>query len=229
MWRKLLMTNDVEQLGLRQITLGGEIVDLAVLSALAKKFPAARITHVYASTEAGAAFSVTDGQPGFPAAYLEEAPSGVRLRVIGGRLFVHNDAVAPSYVGSVSGFVDSDGFVDTGDVVENIGDRVLFRGRANGAINVGGNKLFPEEVEKHLLAHPRVAAARVFGKPSPITGQLVVGEIVLVGDKSDAMAVVAELRDSCRAALPRWQVPTSIKVVDEIAANVGGKMDRILC
>ena len=78
-----------------------------------------------------------------------------------------------------------------------------------------------------MLAHPRVASARVFGKANPITGQLVAGEVVLVGDQSDSSAIVAELRASCRAALQAWQVPTSIKVVDEIATNIGSKMVRI--
>jgi acyl-coenzyme A synthetase/AMP-(fatty) acid ligase len=227
LWRKLLMTPEAKGLDLRQVTLGGEIADPAVLAILAKEFPNARITHVYASTEAGAAFAVADGKAGFPASYVDEAPNGISLRVVDNRLFVHNDAVTPAYVGGGTRFADPDGFVDTGDVVERVGDRFVFRGRANGVINVGGNKIFPEEVEKQLLAHPRVASARVFGKPSPITGQLVAGEVVIVGDQADSSAIVAELRASCRAALQAWQVPATIKVVDEIATNIGSKMVRV--
>jgi acyl-CoA synthetase (AMP-forming)/AMP-acid ligase II len=53
LWRKILMSS--EQLGptLRQITLGGEIVDQPLLNALIRRFPNARVTQIYASTEAG--------------------------------------------------------------------------------------------------------------------------------------------------------------------------------
>ena len=59
---------------LEQITLGGEIADQAILSTLRREFPAARIVHIYASTEAGVGFSVTDGRAGFPAAWLGQGP-----------------------------------------------------------------------------------------------------------------------------------------------------------
>lgn len=225
MWRKLLMTAEAKALQLRQVTLGGEIADDAVLGALAARFPEARITHVYASTEAGAAFSVLDGKAGFPASYLDNPPGGIRLRVIDGRLAVHNDAVSPDYVGGTR-FADADGFIDTGDVVERVGDRFQFRGRENGAINVGGNKVFPEEVEKQLLTHRLVASARVHAKASPITGQLVVAEIVPADAAADLKALIAELRARCRADLQPWQVPASIKVVSGLEINPGGKMER---
>lgn len=226
MWRKLLMTTEARALQLRQVTLGGEIADDSVLGALAARFPDARIAHIYASTEAGAAFSVLDGQAGFPASYLHEPPGGVRLRVTGGRLAVHNEAVSPDYVGGGTRFADPDGFIDTGDVVERVGDRFQFRGRENGAINVGGNKVFPEEVEQQLLAHRLVASARVHAKASPITGQLVAAEIVPADACADSKALIADLRARCRETLQPWQVPASIKVVSQLATNLGGKVER---
>ncbi|MET0545105.1 MAG: AMP-binding protein, partial [Caulobacterales bacterium] len=80
LWRKILMTPGPENLALSQVTLGGEIADAAILRAVANKFPAARVTHIFASTEAGAAFSVRDGLPGFPTRYLSEPPGGVALK-----------------------------------------------------------------------------------------------------------------------------------------------------
>jgi acyl-CoA synthetase (AMP-forming)/AMP-acid ligase II len=227
MWRKLLMTTESNLLQLRQVTLGGEIADNSVLSALAARFRNARIVHIYASTEAGAAFSVVDGQAGFPASYLDDPPRGIRLRLFDRRLAVHNEAVLPEYVGEGSRFAEEDGFIDTGDVVERMGDRIYFRGRENGAINVGGNKVFPEEVEQLLLAHPLVASARVYAKASPITGQLVAAEIVQVGGPiDDSQPLVADLRAWCRETLPPWQVPVFIKVVEHLAINPGGKIVR---
>ncbi|MCR6660185.1 MAG: AMP-binding protein [Asticcacaulis sp.] len=167
LWRKILMTPGHEVLPLEQVTLGGEIADGAILSALTRTYPAARVVHIYASTEAGAAFSVRDGRPGFPVSYLHDAPGGVRLKVVDGRLFVRTRSTRATYLNRQEAFADAEGFVDTGDRVEIDGDRCLFLGRENGAINVGGNKVYPEEVEHVLLAHPAVDLRAGFGAQKP--------------------------------------------------------------
>ncbi len=85
-WRKLLMAGIAEKLDLRFVTLGGEIADAGVLAALRSAFPQARITHIYASTEAGVGFAVKDGLPGFPAELLEQSQQGVGLQGVGLRV-----------------------------------------------------------------------------------------------------------------------------------------------
>ena len=72
LWRKLLMSPKFTELQMRVITLGGEIADQNILNALKKNFKDAKIRHIYASTEAGVGFSVTDGLAGFPKKYLEK-------------------------------------------------------------------------------------------------------------------------------------------------------------
>ncbi|MDA1382073.1 AMP-binding protein [Plesiomonas shigelloides] len=59
-WRKLMMEPEHAKLNLRQITLGGEISNQSVLSALEQRYPSAAIIHIYASTEAGVGFVVKD-------------------------------------------------------------------------------------------------------------------------------------------------------------------------
>lgn len=66
LWRRILMAQGHERLALRQATLGGEIVDQGTIDALRSAFPNARITHIYASTEAGVGFSVRDGAGRLP-------------------------------------------------------------------------------------------------------------------------------------------------------------------
>lgn len=225
LWRKILMNAGHENLPLAQVTLGGEIADGAVLSALARSYPVARVVHIYASTEAGTAFSVRDGLPGFPASYLREPPGGVRLKVVDGRLFVQTRTAGATYLNREEAFADGDGFVDTGDRVEIEGDRCLFLGRENGAINVGGNKVYPEEVEHTLLAHPDVELARVSARKSPITGQLVVAEVV-ARPGIDTAALPAALKAWCAGRLPHWKRPAMIRLVPELSATNGGKIDR---
>jgi acyl-CoA synthetase (AMP-forming)/AMP-acid ligase II len=91
-WRALLLARGAgtPPPDFRQITLGGEAVDQSTLDALQAAFPAARIIHIYASTEAGALFAVKDGRAGFPAAWLTAGVEGCRLRIRDGMLEVQS-------------------------------------------------------------------------------------------------------------------------------------------
>jgi acyl-CoA synthetase (AMP-forming)/AMP-acid ligase II len=109
--------------------------------------------------------------------------------------------------------------------VEIDGDRCLFLGRENGAINVGGNKVYPEEVEHVLLAHPAVDLARVSARKSPITGQIVVAEVV-AAPGADSAALPVALKTWCADRLPHWKRPAMIRLVAQLAATSGGKIDR---
>lgn len=226
LWRKILMTPETDRIALQQVTLGGEIADDAILRALAARFPSARIVHIYASTEAGVGFSVKDKRAGFPASYLEEGYGNISLKIHDGRLFVRNDQVRPGYFGAEDRFADAQAYIDTGDNVEVRDGRVYFLGRATGMINVGGNKLYPEEVERVLLEHPGVRLARVTGKKSPITGQLVAADIAPSDSQADPAALKASVLAHCRARLEAWKTPALIRVVPDIDANSGGKVSR---
>ena len=140
LWRKLLLDGKIKSLSLRQITLGGEIADQNILDALKYHFPSARIVHIYASTEAGSAFSVHDGLSGFPVNWLESntAPVSMRIREDGHLLIKPTLLPRGTEIGNRT---DADGYLDTEDLVQIDGDRVIFLGRASGAINVGGNSI----------------------------------------------------------------------------------------
>jgi acyl-coenzyme A synthetase/AMP-(fatty) acid ligase len=218
MWRMILRSDACDALSLRQITLGGEIANQALLNALSQRF-AARITHVYASTEAGAAFSVSDAKEGFPRHFLEEAPAGVRLEIRDGVLFVD----APG-----SSVASPDGFVCTGDLVEIRGDRVLFAGRASGLVNVGGDKVLPERVEEVLRRHHAIHDAVVIPRRSAVTGWILSAEI-LPSSRGREMKP-EELQSSVRAFaaehLPRSHVPARITAVSQLSLSSTGKVSR---
>ncbi|MGE0878846.1 MAG: AMP-binding protein [Acidimicrobiia bacterium] len=216
MWRQILQVPASSALPLRQITLGGEIADQSVLHALARRYPDARVTHVFASTETGSAFGVSDGKEGFPLSYLDNPPHGVRLDVRDGILQVY----APG-----SSAAGDDGFASTGDVVEIVGDRVLFRGRESGAVNVGGAKVWPEEVEAALRTHPDVAEALVSGRRNPISGWILTAAVV-PSASADSTSLPSRLRHHCAGILPTTHVPAVIKVVTELAVTPTGKVTR---
>jgi acyl-CoA synthetase (AMP-forming)/AMP-acid ligase II len=222
-WRKLLMDGRVRSLDLKQVTLGGEIADQSILNALHETFPKARLVHIYASTEAGAAFAVRDGRAGFPASWLESAREPALRIDQQGHLLIKPKIAADGE--EVRKRTDEHGYLDTEDLVEVRGDRVIFLGRASGAINVGGNKIMPETVEAVLLSHPEVIDARVFGKKSGLIGQLVAADIVAMKGR-DTKVMRKELQALCREKLEIWQVPALIAFADVIEQNSTGKKVR---
>lgn len=224
LWRKLLMADGIGGLKLRQITVGGEIADQVILDALRYRFPDARIVHIYASTEAGTAFAVQDGCAGFPEEWLENSsfPVGLKVRE-DGHLLIRSGKFP--FGKEVEGRIDADGYLDTQDLVRRENGRVHFLGRASGAINVGGNKVNPEEVESLIRQIDGVADVRVFGKKSSMLGQIVAAEVVAEAAIEKQELKRALLRN-CRSQLQNWQVPAFISFVDELAETAAGKRER---
>jgi acyl-CoA synthetase (AMP-forming)/AMP-acid ligase II len=209
-WRKLAMHPGFEELQLRQITLGGEIVDQNVLDLLARRFPQARITHIYASTEAGVGFAVRDGRAGFPVSYLQDAPGGVEMKI--------DEAAHLCFY--------TDAWVDSGDVVRVDAGRVYFLGRANGSINVGGNKVMPEEVEAIISELPEVAFANVRARRNPITGNLVEATVLLVPGMCLDLVLKKKIIAHCRERLDGFKVPAFVVEAKDIPLTLAGKLSR---
>ena len=106
-----------------------------------------------------------------------------------------------------------DGFVDTGDRVELRDGRYYFRGRTGGVINVGGLKVYPEEVESVLNADPRVRMSLVRARRNPITGAVVVADVVLTDpDGSAGAAGAAVKRNFSMSAAVHWRPTRSRQI-----------------
>ncbi len=228
-WRRALMSPAARSFAPLYVRLSGEVADQPVLDRLATAFPSANIAHAFASTEAGVAFSIADGHEGFPAALLHQS-GAVEMRVQDGSLRLRSNRLAMRYLGdNAPRLEDSDGFVDTGDMVELRGDRYHFVGRREGIINVGGLKVHPEEVESVLNSDPRVQMSRVRARKSPITGAIVTADIVLsdAGRAApDANAVTQDIIDVCRRLLPAHKAPASVRVVEALDVLPTGKLAR---
>lgn len=214
-WRQILQTNEASNWDLVQVSLGGEIADQKILNALKERFPNARIVHIFASTETSAAFSVSDGIEGFPIDFLENCPKGIRIGVFDDLLHVY----LPD-----SDFANPHGFVSTGDKIEIVGNRALFRGRASGVINVGGVKVWPEQVEIVLRQHEYVVDAVVRGKANPFSGEIVCAEIQLI--EAAPEDAVMQVKQWAREKLEKHSVPATIKSVEKIGVNSTGKVVR---
>jgi acyl-coenzyme A synthetase/AMP-(fatty) acid ligase len=222
-WRRALMSPANAAIIPRYIRLSGEIADQAILDSLKTRFPDAAIGHAYASTEAGVGFEVTDGLEGFPVSFIG-SPGPVEMKVADGTLHIRSPRAASRYIGG--GRLKNGGFVDTGDMVERKGERYFFIGRDGGIINVGGLKINPEEVEAVINRHPGVRMSRVSGRKSPITGAIVIAEVVLVDAANDNATFRQALLEACRDKLPAFKVPAMLRFVPALELTAGGKLSR---
>jgi acyl-coenzyme A synthetase/AMP-(fatty) acid ligase len=228
-WRKLLMSGSVSGFSPRYVRLSGEIADQAVLDGLSRAFPAASIGHAYASTEAGVGFAVNDGLEGFPAHMLGQNRDGVEMKVEDGSLRIRSMRTAHAYVGRhAAALADTEGFVDTGDMVELRGDRYHFVGRRGGIINIGGLKVHPEEIEVVINRHAEVRMSRARSRRSPITGAIVVADVILAdgGDSTRSDDIRDKILADCRARLASHKVPAMIKFVSSLDITAAGKLAR---
>lgn len=223
LWRQLLLTGQLSQLRLKQLTLGGEIADQQLLTRLSDIFPNARILHIYASTEAGVGFAVADKQAGFPAQWLQDGLHGIKFYLDEASHLWLKPRYQPTNVPPSR--INADGFINSEDLVEIKGGRVLFLGRAGGIINVGGNKVHPEQVEQVLLQVKGVAQAHVYSRASSLMGQLVVADLV-AESTAETATLQKQVLAHCLSNLERYQTPTRIRWVEQLNIGSGGKLIR---
>jgi acyl-coenzyme A synthetase/AMP-(fatty) acid ligase len=229
-WRLALLTPQAGAITPSYVRLSGEVADQAILDRLRSRYPTASVMHAFASTEAGVGFDVRDGLAGFPVTLLDNVgDGGVEIRIKDNTLRIRSSRTAMGYLGQQ--LSDVDGFVDTGDLVERRSDRYYFMGRKEGVINVGGQKVCPEEVEDVITRHPDVQVARVRPRKSPITGAVVAADVVLRPDlvtgPDDVWPVIrADLLDACRQVLAPYKVPATWRQVDSIEMTISGKIRR---
>jgi acyl-CoA synthetase (AMP-forming)/AMP-acid ligase II len=157
----------------------------------------------------------------------------VQINVVEGSLRIRSARNAARYVGEDdSTLTDGEGFVDTGDMVERRGDRYYFLGRRSGLINVGGLKVYPEEVEAAINRHPAVRMSMVRSRRSSITGSLVAADIVLKGEPDSSGAggervdFRREILQICHARLAPHKIPATIRFVPALEIAAAGKLAR---
>ncbi|TNC26959.1 class I adenylate-forming enzyme family protein [Amycolatopsis alkalitolerans] len=120
---------------------------------------------------------------------------------------------------------DADGWLRTGDVgIRDEEGFLRLAGRVDDVINRGGEKIYPQEVENVLLAHPDVAAVAVVGAPHERLGQVPVAFVTT--RRSDPPALEASLLAWCEGRLTRYKRPTVVEITDALPVGPTGKVLR---
>jgi acyl-coenzyme A synthetase/AMP-(fatty) acid ligase len=210
---RMMMPADFQLNEVKRITLGGEKSSPVLYKQLKKIFPNATLTNIYASTEAGALF--------YAKGDVFEVPQELipYVKIENQILFLARKILGQSNY-------DCDFWYNTGDVVEIVRDNPLsfrFVSRSNEMLNVGGNKVNPEEVEETLLQHGKIKNARVYGRPNSVLGNMLIAEIE-AEETLDTNAIRAFLSER----LQNFKVPRIIKQVTKIETTRSGKIKRTL-
>jgi long-chain acyl-CoA synthetase len=194
---------------LRLITYGTEPMPEATLRRICEVFPQAVLKQTYGLSELGVLHSQSP-DPG--SLWLRIGGKGFETRVVDGMLHIRSASSMVGYLNAPSP-IDSDGWMNTGDVVEEQDGLIRFVGRASEVINVGGQKVFPMEVESVLLEASNVTEATVFGVRHPLLGQAVRALVSLAEPEAED-ALADRLKDHCRARLAKYKVPLRFDVAD---------------
>jgi acyl-CoA synthetase (AMP-forming)/AMP-acid ligase II len=209
--RLLLLSSAQDRFDLssvRVVNYGTEPMSESTLKRLQEAFPHARLLQSYGLAEVGILRSQSKSND---STWLKLGGEGIETRVVDGILQIKSPSTMLGYLNAPSPFTD-DGWFVTGDAVEVDGDYMKILGRRSELINVGGEKVYPSEVEEVIEAMDNVAAATVYGQPNPLMGNIVCARVALLEPEDEGKFAI-RLKRHCRERLPSYQVPVKVEVV----------------
>jgi long-chain acyl-CoA synthetase len=204
---------------LKLITYGAEPMSESTLKGARKIFPNVEFRQTYGMIELGVMRTKSRSPDSL---WVKLGGEGYSTRVVDGLLQIRADAAMLGYLNADSPFTD-DGYLITGDLVETDGEWIRILGRQSDIINVGGQKVYPAEVETILLECPGVADVLVYGESNPILGKVVCADLILESNVEESVVRQA-IRLLCKEKMQAYMSPVKIKFVQEIAQT--GRLKR---
>lgn len=146
-----------------------------------------------------------------------------------GELCVRGTCVTKGYLNNPEAtreVFDSEGWFHSGDIATMDEDAYAYIvDRKKDMINVGGEKVFPSEVEDMMLAHPKIKDLVIVGIPDEVKGEAPKAFIQL---QEGETATGEEIRNFCKTRMAPYKVPVAVEFVDEIPRSAAGKALRRL-
>jgi acyl-CoA synthetase (AMP-forming)/AMP-acid ligase II len=149
---------------------------------------------------------------------------GFQTKIVNDVLWIKSEYAMVGYLNAPSNF-DADGWFNTQDQVEVDGDYFRILGRVTDLINVGGQKVYPAEVENLILGIDNVQDVAVFGEQHNLLGQIVVAKVVLICPEALG-SVKKRIRHACLAQLASFKVPAKVVIVEGVLHSVRQKKLR---
>ena len=196
------------------ITYGTEVMNESTLRMVRGAFPNAAVKQTYGLSELGVLRSKSESDDSL---WVRIGGDGFEIKVVDSVLWIRSEANMVGYLNAPNPF-DDEGWMCTGDQVEVRGEYMRILGRKSELIFVGGEKVFPAEVEAVLLRDPNVREATVYGAPHPVMGQIVSARVSL-HEPEAAPGLTTRLRRLCVSQLARFKVPVRFTVVEDGAQH----------
>lgn len=206
---------------LRLVTYGTEPMPESTLARFHQLFPDVRLQQTYGLSEVGILRSRSKSSDSL---WVQVGGEGFETRIVDGMLEIKAESAMLGYLNAPSPFTD-DGWFKTGDLVEQEGEYLRILGRSSEVINVGGEKVYPAEVESVLEALSGVEEAVVTGEPHRLSGQIVVARVKLSSGE-DLPTFRQRMRASCRDRLARHKIPQKVQIVTESMSGARFKKMR---
>ena len=201
---------DYDLSSLKMITYGTEVMPESTLKRLHAALPDARLLQTYGLSELGILRSKSRDSESL---WVKVGGEGFETRVVDGTLWIRADSAMLGYLNSPNPFTE-DGWFPTGDLVEVDGDYIRILGRDSEIINVGGEKVYPAEVESVLQLMEGVLEAVVSGEKNPITGQIVKARVKLTSGET-VSDFRKRMRDFCRNKIAPYKIPQKVVIASQ--------------
>ena len=193
---------------LKIISYGAEPMPASTLAGMHKAFPKVELRQTYGMIELGVLRAKTRAVDSL---WVKVGGEGYQLRVVDNILQIKAESAMLGYINAPSPFTD-DGYLITGDLVEQDGDWLRILGRQSDIINVGGQKVYPSEVEAVILELPSVVDSVVYGEMHPLTGKIVCADVVL-SEGAEETSSRKEIIRWCSKYLQSFMVPMKVRFV----------------
>ena len=206
---------------LKIISYGAEPMPEYLLKHLNFVFPNVKLQQTYGLIELGVMRSKSENNNSL---WVKIGGEGFQTRVVNGLLEIKSDSAMIGYLNAESPYTE-DGWFKTGDSVEIKGEYVKILGRKSEMINVGGEKVFPQEVENVILEIPEISDVLVYGGSNPLTGKIVCAKISYNGDEAKS-EIIKRVKRYCREKLEPFKVPVKVEFTETTFENDRFKKSR---
>jgi long-chain acyl-CoA synthetase len=193
---------------LKVITYGTEPMPENTLKRIHDVLPGARLQQTYGLSELGILRSRSRDSASL---WVKVGGEGFETKIVDGILWIRARSGMLGYLNAPSPF-DVDGWFNTGDAVEQDGEYLRILGRKSEIINVGGEKVYPVEVESLLQGMEGVEDVTVSGEPNPIVGQIVKARVKLTTEET-ASEFKQRMRAFCRDKCAAHKIPQKVVIV----------------
>lgn len=206
---------------LKTVTYGTEPMPESTLKRFHELFPNVNLLQTYGLSEVGILRSKSRRSDSL---WVKVGGEGFETRIVDGILQIKSKSAMLGYLNAASPFTE-DGWFHTGDAVETDGEYIKILGRKSEIINVGGQKVYPAEVESAILEMDEVAEVTVYGEDNPITGHIVCANVTL-SDTEEPKKTALRIKKFCRGKLEPYKIPVKVNLVHEKQYNERFKKAR---